>query len=442
MYTSAAFDSLTRDISIRYMDNLIRRNPLLIEAAISLHRSHQIPPNTYLLDLDAHQKNARAITREAERYGVSNYFMSKQIGRNPIVCRAVINEGIKGVVAVESQEARSLHRYGVKIGHVGHLVQIPLCDTEYVMSMEPEVWTVYNYENAVTVSKIAEKKRRVQNLLVQPVAKDDLMFATMTGGIEEEKFVEEVKKIAQLTSVKVVGTTSFPCLMYDLGQHKVRPISNFYTAVRAAGRLQSELGLEVKQINVPGHSEAATMEIIAKNGGTHGEPGSGVSGGLPWQVFEDQPEIPAFVYVTEVSHSLGNRLFVHGGGMNFPGGGYGVFPDGSLWVSGTDIAMDTLVGSSRGTAKRVKAKFPGSDPFNYNLTLFPDSEQSFIVGDTVVYGFSLPQIFTTRAWHAVVAGVQQNNPRLLGIFDQGNNLVDSHGHLLGEEKVKEILRGL
>ncbi len=424
------------------MDNLIRRNPLLIETAIPLHRSRQIPPNTYLLDLDAHRNNARAIIREASRYGVSNYFMSKQIARNPIICQAVINEGMRGVVAVDSQEARSLHRYGVKIGHVGHLVQIPLCDTEYVMSMEPEVWTVYNYQNAMTVSKTAEKKGRVQNLLVQPAAKGDLMFDTMTGGIEEEKLTQEVKKIMQLPSVKVVGTTSFPCLMYDLGARKVRPISNFHSAVRAAEKLRTELGLEITQINVPGHSEASTMEIIAKNGGTHGEPGSGVSGGLPWQVFEDQPEVPAFVYVTEVSHSLGNRLFVHGGGMNFPGGGYGVFPDGSLWVSGTDLAMDALVGSSRESAKRVKAKFPGSDPFNYNLTLLPEEGQSFTVGDTVIYGFSLPQIFTTRGWHAVVSGVSENNPKLLGIFDQGNNLVDTRGHLLGEDKVKEILRAL
>ncbi|MFI5420915.1 MAG: alanine racemase, partial [Nitrososphaerales archaeon] len=266
------------------MDNLIRRNPLLIEAAIPLHRSRQIPPNTYLLDLDAHRNNARAIIREASRYGVSNYFMSKQIARNPIICQAVINEGMRGVVAVESQEARSLHRYGVKIGHVGHLVQIPLCDTEYVMSMEPEVWTVYNYQNAMTVSKTAEKKGRVQNLLVQPAAKGDLMFDTMTGGIEEEKLTQEVKKIMQLPSVKVVGTTSFPCLMYDLGERKVRPISNFHSAVRAAEELRTKLGLEITQINVPGHSEASTMKIIAKNGGTHGEPGSGVSGGLPWQV--------------------------------------------------------------------------------------------------------------------------------------------------------------
>jgi len=439
LYTSDTY-SPYREVNLRYIDSLIKRNPGLVDAAIRMHQAGEIPPNTYLLDLDAHRKNARAIVSEARKNKVSNYFMSKQIGRNPIICHAVIQEGMDGIVAVEAQEAKSLHRYGIRIGHVGHLVQSPVHDIDYILSMRPEVWTVYSLENAKVVSDRARKTNRTQNLLVQPIGKDDLFFDTMTGGIPEEKLVDAVRRINDFPNVRVVGTTSFPCMMYDVGLKRVRPISNFHTAVRAAKRLQSELGIEITQVNVPAHSHASTMKIIAENGGTHGEPGTGVSGASPWQIFEEQPEIPAFVYVTEVSHRLGDKLYVHGGGMDFPGGGYGIFPDGSVWNTGTDIQMQAMVGSSLSGASsnRLKAKHPGQDPFNYNLTLFP-GEHEFPVGDTVVYGFSLPQVFTTRAWHAVVNGIEDNNPVLLGIFDQANNLVDKNGHLLGEKAVVELL---
>lgn len=423
------------------MDTLVKRNPGLIDAAIRLHQSGQIPPNTYLLDLDAHRRNARAVAREAKKNKVSLYYMSKQVGRNPLICKAVLSEGFRGVVAVEVQCANSLHRYGIRIGHVGHLVQPPVHDIDYVLGMNPEVWTVYSVDNARVLSERAQKLGRVQNVLVQPVARKDLFFDTMSGGIPEENIVEEVKKIMKLPGVKVVGTTSFPCLLYNLATRKVEPISNFHTVVRAGERLEKELGLKITQINVPGTNHASNMKVIAENGGTHAEPGNGVSGTNTEHVFdEDAPEIPAFTYISEVSHRLGDKLYTQGGGMSFSGGGWGLYPDGKLWVGGTDIAMDALVGSSvkQAISNRVKAKYPGMDPFNYNLTLFPGA-RNFSVGDTVLFGFCVLQIFVTRAWHAVVEGVEDNNPRLLGIFDQGNNLVDRHGRLLGEKAVRSLL---
>ncbi len=380
--------------------------------------------------------------KEARKNDLSLYYMSKQVGRNPIICNGVLQEGFRGVVAVEVACAKSLNRYGVKIGHVGHLVQPPVDDIDYVLSMKPEVWTVYSLDNARAVSKRAEKLGRKQDVLVQPVGKKDLFFDTMSGGIPEEDIVSEVKKISELPGLKVIGTTSFPCLLYNLATSRVEPISNFHTAVRAARRLERELGLEISQVNVPGTNHASNMKVIAENGGTHAEPGNGVSGTNTEHGFDQKaPEVPAFVYVTEVSHRLRERTFTQGGGMSYSGGGWGLFPDGKLWVAGNDVAMDAMVGRSAKQAmtSRVKAKYPGMDPFNYNLTLYP-GEKRFSTGDTVVFGFCTLQIFVTRGWHAVVEGVEDNNPRLLGLFDQGNNLVDRRGHLLGEKAVRDILK--
>jgi hypothetical protein len=309
------------------------------------------------------------------------------------------------------------------------------------LGMNPEVWTVYSVENAKVISDRAQKIGRVQDLLVQPVGKDDLLFESMTGGFPEEKIVQAVARINSFPGVRVVGTTSFPCMLYDLALNKVRPIANFHTAVRAAERLREELGLEISQINTPGNNHTSTMRIVAENGGTHAEPGSGTIGGNTSHTFGQEPELPAFVYVTEVSHWLGEKIYAYGGGMAFPGGGWGLFPDGTLWEGGNRIAMDALVGTNLRDAlsHRLQSVLSSADPFNYNLPLSRGVTESS-VGETVVYGFITPQVFTSRSWNAVVEGTSENKPRLLGLFDQGGNLVDSKGRLQGEQSIIELLK--
>jgi hypothetical protein len=145
--------------------------------------------------------------------------------------------------------------------------------------------------------------------------------------------------------------------------------------------------------------------------------------------------------VTEVSHLLGDKVYAHGGGMAFPGGGWGLLPDGTLWEGGNSIAMDALVGRdlASGRSTRLRSVLSSADPFNYNLPLELGGKTA-AVGDTVAYGFITPQVFVSRGWNAVVEGISDNNPRLLGVFDQGGHLVDSKGRPLGEKAVEDILQ--
>jgi hypothetical protein len=164
-------------------------------------------------------------------------------------------------------------------------------------------------------------------------------------------------------------------------------------------------------------------------------------GGNTAHAFHAEPELPAFVYVTEVSHVLGDKAYAHGGGMAFPGGGWGLLPDGTLWEGGSRIAMDALVGRDlgSGSANRMRSVLSSANPFNYNLPLQMNGKRAG-VGDTVAYGFITPQVFISRSWNAVVEGISENDPRLLGVFDQGGSLVDSKGRPLGESAVQEILK--
>ena len=54
-----------------FLDLIRRRNPRLIEAAIALHQRGELPANTYVIDLDAVEDNARAISAKAGSFGLT-----------------------------------------------------------------------------------------------------------------------------------------------------------------------------------------------------------------------------------------------------------------------------------------------------------------------------------------------------------------------------------
>jgi len=222
-----------------------RRNPDLVRAAISLHQAGQVPPNTYLLDLDAIGRNARLIKKGADAAGLRIYPMAKQVGRNPAFIRAVARAGMPRFVCVDWMGAHLLRQQKAQIGHVGHLVQIPQSEADHICAMEPEVWTVFNLEKARQVSAAAQRSGRTQDLLLRVVTAGDTFYPTHDGGFELADVVEAAKQIARLPNVRVVGTTSFPTLLFDPERRSVLLTQNMQTIVVAAEMLRDEAGLEV-----------------------------------------------------------------------------------------------------------------------------------------------------------------------------------------------------
>src|SRR5215470_11100697 len=124
-----------------FLEVLRRRNPALIEQAIALHQAGLIPANSYVIDLDAVTHNARAIRAMADRLGLKVFAMTKQMGRNPAYCRAIMAGGIAKAVTVDMECVRACHRAGMGIGHVGHLVQIPRAEVAAAAAVRPDYWT-------------------------------------------------------------------------------------------------------------------------------------------------------------------------------------------------------------------------------------------------------------------------------------------------------------
>lgn len=431
------------DQNVRYLEQTVERNPGLVEFAAELHRRNEIPVNTYVLDLDAHRNNARAIKEVADKHGIKLFFMSKQIARNPLISHAVLNTGFEGLVVVEPQELNSQLRYGARIGHVGHLENIPEQEIDYVLKVaKPRVITVFNLEKARMISQRAEKLGIHQDLMIRPTSPQDTLYPYMEGGVPEEFAIENIRQINALPNVKVVGVTSFPCMLMELRTKEPAFLANIETLRRVITDARRE-GIELPMMNTPPVCCAKTIPAYASKGSTHLEPGLGVSGMNPFQIYgaDPSPEIPGAVYVTEISHFFDKWAMVYAGGFGYIEM-FELALDGKSYVPNVSkMRMQALVGANVSNLMRNPVEgehYRGL--IDYHARLYKDTARSQIhVGDTAVFAFRA-QMFVTRAQVAVVSGVKENNPKLIGIFDHASNLIDKHSHLLGEDRTIELIK--
>lgn len=386
-----------------FLDLTINKNPKLIETAFWLHREGYIQPDTYILDLDAIVYNGQAIKVEADRHAVKLYFMTKQFGRNPYVAAELMKLGYEGAVAVDHREAAVLHRNGIKLGHVGHLVQIPSNQVEAILEMRPEVITVYSIEKAREISAAAKKLGITQKILMKAIDHEDMIFPGQHGGFYLSTLEDSVMELLKLPNLMLEGLTSFPCFTVDKDRSIVCETNNLNTLQRAKKLIEERFDIRVNQMNTPSVTCTSTIKMIAKLGGTHGEPGHGLSGTTPIHALGDQVEIPACVYVSEVSHNLDSYSYCYGGGYYR-----------RSYMNGA------IVGKDMTSARRISVDTPDDSAIDYYIGL----KENASVGDTAVFAFRT-QIFVTRSEVAVVKGISTGAPKRVGIYDSQGQLIRS-----------------
>lgn len=377
-----------------FLEKTIERNPALVEAAIALHKSGVITPDTYVMDVDQIEENARLLAEEAKQQGVNLYMMTKQIGRNPELAKRIAAAGLEKAVAVDAWEALVLAEAGIALGHVGHLVQVPNGMIKDILSYRPEVMTVFSLDKAQAVSKEALRQGIVQKLLMRVVGQNDRAYAGQEGGFLEADWLDAAEAIQALPGVQLAGVTAFPCFLYEEGQ--VRPTENAKTVGRAAKAIEEGLGIELEQVNIPSANSVQTLKLVAQLGGTHGEPGHALTGTTPLHAVHDLPEKPAMVYVSEVSHFVQDEAYVYGGGF----------------YRRSCVQKALVDGKNR---VLVDAYEPSPDMIDYCATI-DAANQNYQIGDTVIYAFRT-QIFMTRSRVALVEGIQSGSPTLIGIYD-------------------------
>ncbi|WAH36159.1 alanine racemase [Alicyclobacillus dauci] len=375
-----------------FLHSLMECNPSIVETTLALYREGRIPPNSYILDIDQISQNAAALSDAANQSGISLYFMTKQIGRNPVASKAIVESGIRKAVAVDPVEALLLAEQGVELGHVGHLVQVPRYYLEKIIPYRPEVVTVFNVESATNVSEVAKKHGLEQKLLLRVVRPGDYLYDGQRGGVQFEDLPEVVAQIQRLPNVTIAGVTSFPSVIVQDGV--AQPTHNFET-LRLAAKALSDLGVNVEQINAPSATSVDTIPMLARLGATHGEPGHALTGTTPLHTVKGHAEVPSYLYVTEVSHVFEGESYVFGGGY---------YPRGK--------AQNALVCPSRGTPQVVKAIMPSAESIDYYLKV----EGEFPVGTPVVLAFRT-QIFVTRANVVPIRDKGTSLPKIEGIYN-------------------------
>lgn len=377
-----------------FIDIVQKKNPDLIKVAIELHQKGEILPDTYVLDVDAILENGRALCKKAEENGIKLYAMTKQFGRVPYLAKKLVEIGFAGVVTVDFKEALIMMDNGVKLGNVGHLVQIPSSLIDKVVRHSPEIITVYSLEKIKEIDEAAKKYGKVQDIMLRVLEKDSEIYSGQSGGFYLDDIEDVAKEILKLNNVRINGLTSFPCFLYNCDKNIIEGTKNI-ESIKKAERVLKELGIFVEQLNMPSATSLENIESIKAYGGTHGEPGHALTGTTPFNSRNLEGEIPAIVYVSEISHNLDYNSYCYGGGHYRRSG-----------------MNSVLVGKNIKKMRRSPVEAPTLESIDYYFELCGNNN----VGETVIGAFRT-QIFVTRSSVALVEGVKSSNPKLVGVYD-------------------------
>ncbi len=386
-----------------FLDNLVRQNPAFAEAVIALHQEGHLPPDTYVIDLDTLGANARMICDESHRLGMAVVAMTKQFGRNPDALRVLADHGVDSFVAVDVTCARSIHRSGRRLGHVGHLVQIPRHLAPEISGMNPDYWTVFTGVKAAEAARAAASQGRDQAVLLRVYGPDDITVETHAGGFPTADIDDVAVWVDGLDGAHFAGLTSYPALVFDRDTRTVKATPNLRTLEATVEHLRSS-GRSGLQVNAPGETSTAVLSMLADAGVTQVEPGHGFHATGAHHAFADLPERPAMVYLSEVSHTVGDIAFCFGGGLY-------------LCIGSVEYQPTALIGRDLNTA--VAQRSPallGQDhqviDFYGRLAPVPSTVQA---GDSVLFCFRA-QAFYTRSLVAGVSGVSSGSPRVEGLY--------------------------
>lgn len=389
-----------------FLKTLLTRNRPFVEAAIRLHQEGSIPANSYVLDLDTIEANTRHFSNEAHRRGLTVYAMSKQLGRAGGALDAITRGGADGYVAVDMACARPIVAGGHTLGNLGHLVQMARGETREAAGMAPEYWTIFSRTKAAEASRAVARLGRTQDVLLRIWSEGDVFYPGHEGGFHIDELPAAITFVNRTGGLRFAGLTTFPALLYGKDTRKVAATPNVETLARgvevAAGTLRDGARIEV---NAPGTTSTAVLDLLAEIGATQVEPGHGLTGSTPLHAVEELPEQPAALYLTEVAH-------LHQGVPLCFGGGFYVDPVFDPYGTRALVAAAPEDAST----EPVPLDMPDPAGIDYYARLHPPASRTVEEGDTVICGFRV-QAFVTRASVVGVTGARTAAPVVAGIWN-------------------------
>lgn len=377
-----------------FLSSTLRRNRELIEASFQLHQQGLILPDTYVVDLDTLKKNAKQMLAAANQQHTALYFMLKQLGRNPLIAKALVELGFEGAVVVDFKEAKVMMDHQIPIANVGHLVQAPKAMLKALVAYGCHYFTIFSVEKAREINECAKALGIRQKVLLKVVGPSDMIYSGQTAGFRLDVLPAVIEELKKLEAIEIAGVTSFPCFLYDEEKDTIAPTPNMESLLKAQEML-AEHGIEIENVNAPSATCTFTLNEMKGYPVNSGEPGHGLSGTTPLHAHKECVEIPCVTYVSEISHNFDERSYCYGGGF----------------YRRSHVA-NALVGQSADHARLYHVEPPSLESIDYYFEL----DQPCTVSDTVVMAFRF-QIFVTRSNVAVVEGIHTGEMKLLGIYN-------------------------
>ncbi len=375
-----------------FVDKILKDNKNLVDTAFNLFDCG-LAPDTYILDLDKITENATAIYNKACECGVQLFFMLKQIGRNPLVAKKLVEIGYAGCVCVDFKDAQVMKANNIPIAHMGHLVQIPNSMLMEYLSYGVGVITVFSKEKLLQINEACEQLGIVQNISLRVTLSGDNIYDSQECGFSEDEIKEIATLSRKLKNVKIQALTTFPAFLFDGESGDIKSTVNLESMLKM-GELLGEMGFEINQYNAPSATCVRVLDFFKGTKLNVGEPGHGLTGTTPLHAVKECVEKVAYCYLTEYSHTHKGKGYLYGGGHYRRGNTkFGIY-------------------KSHGEYKKtnVKCALDSSIDYHYEIS------DVLHVGEPVVL-CARTQIFVTRSDVCVVGGISSGKPEILGVFN-------------------------
>lgn len=373
---------------ILFLKRLLNTNKVFVDASLDLYKKGLILPDSYCIDVDMFLENAKNILNEAKKYNINLFYMLKQVGRNPYLAKKLEDLGYKGAVCVDFKEVEVMMKNNLKLCNIGHLVQIPKNMLSRVIEYGVEIITVYSYDMIKEISNIALSLNKTQDIMLRILDENSEIYPGQEAGFSVNEVKELIPKLKDLKGVKLNGITSFPCFLYSPDEKCIKETNNLFSVLEVNEFLKNQ-NLYVKHINLPSVSTVENIKKIYSYGGTDAEPGHALTGTTPLNI-DSGIEIPAYLYISEISHVFKNNSYFYGGGY---------YPRGHMKHGYID---NKIVNVNNFNATNI----------DYYLSL----EGKYNIFDPIILCFRT-QMFVTRSDIVLIEGIHSNNIHIVGIYN-------------------------
>lgn len=371
-----------------FMNRLLEKNKKFIDTTLRLYNKGEILPDSYCIDVDTFLENAKLILNEARKYNIKLYYMLKQVGRNPYLGKKLEELGYEGAVCVDFREVEMVMKNNLKLCNVGHLVQIPKNMLASVIDYGVKIMTVYSFSMIEEISKVAKSLNKVQDIMLRIIEKDSEIYPGQEAGFSLEEIKDILPKIFELEGVRLNGLTSFPCFLCSEKNYKVVKTNNLDTLLNMKKYLEDN-NIKIEHINLPSVTTVENIKLIYEYGGTEAEPGHAFTGTTPINVNESV-EIPAYLYISEISHNFRGRSYFYGGGY---------YPRGHMkygYIENKIVDVD---------------KFSSS-----NIDYYLSMNGTYSIFTPIVLCFRT-QMFVTRSDVILIKGIHKGELKILGRYN-------------------------